>query len=341
MNWATWQNLGLACLVGVVVAVGPLTPDDFTPSLIAGVATAAAIMAWRAAVARPPDAYADADAGAASRPQLSRKHLGVGLCLLAFAGVFAPTFVWLYGRWTASFWQNAHGIFVPFVTIYLSYMLLRHDRDTREEESSWGLLLLAAGLMLVVLDSGVHSLYLSAFGLILCLAALSLLFLGARRTRLIAVPLFMGILMIPIPTTVATHLYLKTTTAVAVEPLVSLVGIPVFREQTVILLPNSAFVVTDACSGFSTLYAALAVAMILAWYSSSNWRRLSLLTTAILLAFVSNIARTLVLILLTHRFGDVIIETAIHEASGVAAYTGILVVLFLMADRPRLRMAFG
>ena len=35
--------------------------------------------------------------------------------------------------------------------------------------------------------------------------------------------------------------------------------------------------VSDACSGFSTLYAAVAVSIILACYCRSNWRRLLLL----------------------------------------------------------------
>ncbi len=337
MIWATWQNLGLACLAGLLVALSPLTPDDFTPSLIAGIATAAAVLTWRALTARPPAAGAEVR----ERPRLARKHLWIGLCLLAFAGVFAPTFIWLYDRWTASFWQNAHGIFVPFAMLYLAHLILRRDGDTREDASAWGFPFLTAGLILVVLDSGVRNHYLSALGLILCLPGLSLFFLGARRTRLIAAPIFMGILMIPVPNTVATHLFLKRAAAAAVEPLVALLGIPVWREQTVILLPRHAFVVSDACSGFSTLYASVAVAVMLAWYSRSNWRRLSLLMAAPLFAFVSNVLRTLMLIVLTHRFGDVILDTAIHEASGVVAFSGILVLLLLMADQRGLRRAFG
>jgi exosortase len=335
VHWATWQNLLLAAGVGFLVGASPFTSDELGPSIVAGVLAGAAVLAYRARTTP----ITEPEPRAQPRPTATLVWLGVSLLL--FAAVFAPTFAWLWERWTASIWQNAHGIFVPVVMIFLAHQILRRERDGAEESSAWGFVFLGAGLLLALLDAGARTRYLSALGLVVALPGLSLLFLGARRTRNIAVPLLLGLFMIPIPNAVATHLYLKRATAVGVEPLVELFGISVWREGTLLHLPNDQFVVSDACSGFATLYAAVAVSVVLAWHSRSKLRSLGILAAAWILAPAFNVVRTLMLVVLTHRFGDVIIESPIHEASGVVAFWCILGILFLMADREGLRRAFG
>lgn len=335
MKWATWQNLLLAAGIGFLVGASPFTPDDLGPSIAAGILAGTAVLAYRARTATdsgsPPFAL--------PRPTAPLAWLGVSLVL--FAAVFAPTFAWLWDRWTASIWQNAHGIFVPVVMIYLAHLILRRDRSEEVETSAWGFLFLGAGLLLALLDAGARTRYLSALGLVVALPGLSLLFLGERRTRSIAVPLILGLFMIPIPNAVATHLYLKRATAVGVEPLVGLFGISVWREGTLLHLPSNQFVVSDACSGFATLYAAVAVSLVLAWHSTSKLRSLGILAAAWILAPAFNVVRTLMLVVLTHHFGDVIVDSPIHEASGVVVFWCILGILFLLADRDELRRAFG
>ena len=79
-------------------------------------------------------------------------------------------------------------------------------------------------------------------------------------------------LMVPVPFNLAFSLYLQIATAWAVEPIVRSLGIPVVRDNTILTLPSNAFVVSDACSGFSTLYAAVGIAAFLAYASRSKLR---------------------------------------------------------------------
>jgi exosortase len=225
---------------------------------------------------------------------------------------------------------------MPFALAYLVHRILARDRDTSPESSAWGLLLVGLGVLMATADVAARTLYLSAFGFLVTLPGLALVLLGPRRTRALAAPLALAWLMLPVPATSAVHLYLRRATAWAVEPLLHAVGVPAYRQSTIIEIPRQVFVVANDCSGFSTLYAALAVAVVLAVLCRSHRRRVMLLVAAPLLALAANVLRVLGLILLTGRFGVWILETAIHPLSGVLTFAIALGGLFWIAG-PDLR----
>jgi exosortase/archaeosortase family protein len=88
--------------------------------------------------------------------------------------------------------------------------------------------------------------------------------------------------------------------------------------------PAHNFVVADACSGANTLWAALAMALVLAATSATTWRRVALLMLAPLLAISANVLRVTLLVLLTKWLGTELLDTPIHEATGVATFFGVL-----------------
>ena len=118
----------------------------------------------------------------------------------------------------------------------------------------------------------------AVFGVLALIASvpgLSLLLLGARRTRMLAVPLSLGLLMIPLPASIATTVGLRRATASIVEPVLHALGFSALRRGTVITLAGDAnnFIVANEWSGVSTLYAGVAVAVVLACYARSHARR--------------------------------------------------------------------
>jgi exosortase len=237
----------------------------------------------------------------------------------------------MYLEWTRSIWSNEHGLFVPFAMAWLARNTLRGD-DGPAESSTWGLLPLAGGLALAAVDANAQSHYLAALGLVMALPGLSLLLLGTRRTRALRVPLLLGILLVPIPYTVGTPLVLRTLTASGVLPLLHMLGFPAVREGTQLILPRQSFLVADACSGVATLYASVASAMVLAALSTSRWRGAALILSAPILAIAANVVRVTLLVLLAHIFGTELLDTAMHEASGVATFAAVLVILLAIAN---------
>jgi exosortase/archaeosortase family protein len=71
---------------------------------------------------------------------------------------------------------------------------------------------------------------------------------------------------------------------------------------------------------------------VLAALATSHWRRAALILCAPLLAVGANVLRVTLLVLLAQTFGTRLLDTAIHEASGVATFAIVLVLLIAIAN---------
>lgn len=257
--------------------------------------------------------------------------------------LYAPTMRWLWERWTLSVWHNAHGMFIPPLVGYLAYQELRPLASRPASSSSWGWWIVAVALGLQALDAGMHTELLSAFSLLLILPGLALLLLGAERTKAIAFPLAFMAFALPIPLgiTETLHLQLRVVVVKALNVIVPMLGVPVFTEGTEIHLANGVLQVADACSGFSTLYAAAAVACLVAYTTPSLKRRLLVLAAAAPIAIASNIARVAILVLLTAWKGQGILETWVHPASGMLTFVLSLPLIFWLGGDSRQQSRVG
>jgi exosortase len=256
--------------------------------------------------------------------------VGVELLLL-----YAPTWRWLADRWTMSVWHNAHGFMIPPVVGWFAWQELRPLRALPREGSAWGFALLVPALLMHTLDTGMHTQILSATSIVVALPGLSLLFLGTARTKAIAFPLAFMALMLPIPLAVTEriHLVLRHISTAGAAAVVPWFGATVYAEGTTLHIKQGVLEVGDGCSGFSTLYAACAVAA-LAAYSSNRWsRRIAALAAAVPLAVASNIIRVVLLIYIVRWLGMGALETWLHPASGVLTFVITLPVI-LWLGRP-------
>jgi exosortase len=106
----------------------------------------------------------------------------------------------------------------------------------------------------------------------------------------------------------------------------------VFVEGTALHLPGGALQIADACSGFSTLYAAVAVACLVA-YSAESWRtRAVVLLSAVPLAIAANLLRVIALVMLVVWYGSDILETFVHSLSGMLTFALALPVIFWLGQ---------
>ncbi len=261
----------------------------------------------------------------------------VALTGLLVALVYAPTAAWLFERWTLSIWHNAHGALVLPVAAWLMWQELRPTWKAGPASSAWGWLFVVPALLMHVLDQGMQTQLLSALSFVLLLPGLSLLLLGADRTRRIAFPLLFVALMLPIPLAVTErlHMVLRQIAAHACEALVPLLGIPVMRVETTLHTPNASLLVADACSGFSTLYAAGAVALLTMYLSASPLRRLLVGLLFAPIAIVVNIVRVALLVVLVYWQGTDVLATSAHELSGVVTFLVALPVIFWIGGPAR------
>ncbi len=244
--------------------------------------------------------------------------------------VYTPTLLWLLERWTKSVWHHGHGILIMLVVVYLVWKELEKLRALPRGSSPLGFLFLIPALILYILDMGINSQLLAAAALILSLPGLSLLFLGWERSRVVLFPLLALFLTLPIPLafTESIHLALRFIATDAVSSLLPLFGVPVFTTGTLLEIPNGSLQVADACSGFSTLYATVTVAVLTAYFCNSNPRRVAVLLVAVPLAIGVNIVRVLLLTLLVHWVGLDVLKTSAHEISGMLTFVVALPIVF-------------
>jgi exosortase len=257
-----------------------------------------------------------------------RAWLWVAAVLLVL--VYAPTVRWLWHRWTMGVWYNGHGLFIPIAVAWAAWGALKPYRKTPPASSAWGFAFLVPALILHALDTGIHTELLSAASIVLAAPGLSLLFLGVERTKAIAFPLALLPFMLPIPLafTERLHLGLRHLATWAASHIVPALGIPVYAEGTTVQVSNGVLEIADACSGFSTLYAALAVAVLTA-YACQGWRRrLLVLASAAPIAILANWVRVTLLVVLVEWRGMDVLETWVHVGSGLLTFALALPVIF-------------
>lgn len=255
--------------------------------------------------------------------------------------LYAPTMIWLWDRWTLSVWQHAHGLLILPVAGYLIWQELRDHRHLPISASGWGFLIVVPALALHMLDAGMHSQLLSAVSLFLILPGLSLLFLGKARAKFVLFPIAFLFFTLPIPLVVTEplHLTLREIATAASAFVVPRLGIPLYVEEFTLHIPNGSLLVADACSGFSTLYAALAIACLTA-YMCAHWpRKVLVLLAAAPVAIAANIIRVVLLVLLVHWYGIDVLGTFWHTVSGLLTFAIALPIIFWLGHVPTKREA--
>jgi len=251
--------------------------------------------------------------------------IGIELVVL-----FGPTVAWLVDRWTMSVWQNAHGMFVPPLVAWLAWHELRSQSALPRQGSGWGFALLAPALALHAIDAGMHTQLLSALAMLLAIPGMALLLLGVARTRLIAFPLaFLAFAMpIPLAFTESLQLVLRHFVASTIAALLPVFGVGVFLEGTALHMTNGIVQIADACSGFSTLYASLTVACIVAYTAPSARRRALVLVAAAPVAVAANLVRVIALTLMVAWGEAWLLDTFVHPLSGMMTFALALPLLF-------------
>ncbi len=269
----------------------------------------------------------------ASRPE--RAPLLHALWIGLFVAAFAGTFAWLWERWTASIYLNAHGLLVPMVIVWLVWEEMRREPLREPQASGWGFALVVPGLAMLALDTVIQTDLLAAIGLVIALPGLSLLVLGERRTRALAFPIALLPLMLPLPYAWLTplHYWLRIATAHGTRLLLEVTGRPTLLEGTTLRIPQAEVEIAEACSGYSALYAAIVLALVLCYLGTSWRRRTLLLVAAPFVALFGNMLRAVWLVLAIERMGPGVLETPIHQLTGIVAFAGTLIVLLLLAER--------
>lgn len=238
-------------------------------------------------------------------------------------------------------WENqpefSHGYLIPAISIYLVWR--RRDEIARapRKPSAWGLWIAGASLtVLLVANLGAIK-TVACYSLITLLMGVVLAIWGAAVLRLVLFPIVFLVFAVPVFTFVMTPVTfaMKLIAAKLSVGAISAAGIPVYRDGAILILPNGALEVADACSGIRSLFALLALGAVYAYlFVGPAWARVSIFLVGIPIAIVANFVRVTFLTIVAYKFGidasapgpSLIVNgrphwgTVIHDASGFAVF---------------------
>lgn len=248
--------------------------------------------------------------------------------------------------------EYSYGPMIPFIVGFLVWQ--RKDRLERlaVAGSWWGAALVAAGAALGSIGQLSWSPLIVNYGLLLALWGLALAYLGGAGFRIVAVPLAMLALMVPLPEFVLLHIsqelqLLSSRIGVA---LIRACDVSVYLEGNVIDLGAMKLQVVEACSGLRYLFALMTLSLIAAYFfKGALWKRAVIFLSSVPITVLMNSLRIAIVGVTVEHFGREAAEGVLHDFEGVVVFLGCVLLLiaqmWLLARIGRqplpLRTAFG
>ena len=175
-------------------------------------------------------------------------------------------------------------------------------------------------------------LFLSRFSLLLLLAGTLLFLCGWKMLRAVAFPLAYVVLMIPLPAIIFNQVTfpLQLVASRLSSGCLELVGVPVLREGNVLILPNYALEVVEACSGIRSLMSLIALAVAYGYLAERRlWSRIILVGLMLPIAVASNVLRVVGAGVLTYFWGPQSAEGFFHFFQGWLIFVSAVMCLLL------------
>ena len=188
------------------------------------------------------------------------------------------------------------GLLLPLVSGYIVYLKWPQIRSYLWRPSWLGLLCLAAGFALYIVGELGADLYIPRVSFVIVITGLLFLMGGWGLVRLLGFPLFLLILMFPLPGLLTKQLTmpLQLISSRLATTMLQMVGIPAFCQGNVIDLGVRQMQMVEACSGLRYILALFALGVIFCYFFQRRlWKILLLLMVLIPSAIVANALRVM------------------------------------------------
>ena len=261
----------------------------------------------------------------------------VGSLLCGFAWLYGPVYLDLAKTvWSTD--EQGHGPIILALAAILIYRQRHALANLVAQPRPWlGWPLLAAALALFALGRSQDILMFAIGAQILLIAALMILFIGGAGLRRVWFPLFFLLFMVPLPEALVATLTapLKSAVSAVASTLLYQLGYPVGRSGVVLTVGPYQLLVADACAGLNSMFTLEALGMLyMKLMGHTSVGRNTLLALLLVpTAFLANVVRVIVLVLVTYHFGDAAGQGFAHGFAGMVLF---LVALMLMVALDKL-----
>ena len=274
--------------------------------------------------------------------------------LLGLLVLYIPTYWMLaHGLWNTE--EQAHGPIVLVVALFLIWqkrdVFLRDVVDTTMRSSNpvLGWTLLVLGLLAYALGRSQDILLFEVGSQVPVILGALLITLGLRSVKALWFALFFLIFMIPLPGFIvdAATGPLKQYISIIAEQVLYAVGYPIARSGVTLTIGPYQLLVADACSGLHSMFSLSAMGLLYLYLMqhTSVTRNFIIVAAILPIAFVANVVRVMVLILVTYHMGDEAGQGFLHGFAGIMLFVIGLLFLFaldgvlgiFLPDRSRVR----
>lgn len=264
--------------------------------------------------------------------RLDREFAVAALAMVAgIALVAVPTWMTL-ARDVWSTEEQSHGPVVLGVALWLLWSLRQAIAAAPHKPAVWeGGLTLLAGLVLYVIGRSQAVIQAEVLALILFIATALLWLRGRRALRIAWFPLFFLLFTIPLPGVLvqAITLPLKSAVSYVSAHILHWMGYPVGRTGVILMVGQYQLLVADACAGLTSMFTLEAFGLLYMHVMgyTSKLRNVLLGVLVIPCAFIANVVRVIVLVLVTYHLGNEAGQGFVHGFAGIVLFVVAFILL--------------
>ena len=256
------------------------------------------------------------------------------VAIAGFAAMYLPVYWWAAN----SIWQSdeqAHGALILGVMVWLFWGLRDQIASVPSRPAPrLGWILFVAGALIYVFGR-VFGISILEFGSQpLVVAGILLILKGPAATRVAWFALFYFIFMIPLPGIIVDAVTgpLKRWISVIVVELLYSAGYPISRNGVILEIGQYQMLVADACSGLHSMYSLSALGTLFMYIMkrTSRLHNAIMLVSILPIAFIANIVRVVILVLVTYHFGDDAGQGFLHGTAGMVLMLVALLSFFAL-----------
>jgi exosortase len=284
---------------------------------------------------------------------------------VAIAAALAFVYFAVLMKLSRDWWMDenySHGLLVPFIIGFIVWQERKRFTEQQRTSALWiGAVCVSFALLALWAGTAGAELFVQRASLLLMLAGIVIYFFGFRIIQVVAVPMLLLALAIPIPQIIFNKIAfpLQLFASKCAVAAMSFFEIPVLRQGNVIeLMPLGAkepkrLAVVEACSGIRSLMTLVTLAVVYAYFTrprdpqiSSDatdatpksqskffatfgfWRSVILIVSAVPIAILTNAARVSGTGVLAHYYGTKVADGFFHSFSGWVIYLVAAALLF-------------
>jgi exosortase B len=257
--------------------------------------------------------------------------------LAILLGALAFTYGPAYSELSQTVWKSdeqGHGPIIFAVALWLLWKQAPDFFALSSTPSPFGWVVLGFSVLLFAAGRAMDVWIFSIGSQIGVLAAIALLLRGGPGLRCVWFPLFFLLFMVPLPEALVASVTspLKSAVSAVASWLLYTFGYPVGRSGVILTVGQYQLLVADACAGLNSMFTLEALGMLymkLMNYTSVA-RNITLAVLLIPVAFVANIGRVMILVLVTYYFGDAAGQGFVHDFAGMVLFMIALLLMFVV-----------